>query len=125
MAKDSPTPIPPPPDVNPTAPPPATQYLRPGEQALRPGRVVDDENVAGLPVPAGGPPFDTEVTRRQRDRAIEAMKTLYPPAGIRPKSVSIRKAAERINKLQEFKEDKVSHDTVRLAGIELRDALEK
>src|SRR5262249_16384833 len=59
-----------------------------------------------------------EHTRWQRDRTIAAMKTIYPPHGIRPKGTSIQALTNRINKLPEFKENKVSDDTVRLADIE-------
>jgi hypothetical protein len=68
---------------------------------------------------------EAEHTRWQRDRTIEAMKTLLPPDGIRPKGMSIKKLTDRINKLSEFKEDKVSEDTVRLAHIEIKAALKK
>jgi hypothetical protein len=64
-------------------------------------------------------------TRRQRDRTIEAIKTLYPPNGIRPKDVSIAMLTNRINKLPEFKENRVSEDTVGRALQDIKVALEK
>ena len=63
--------------------------------------------------------------RRQRDRAINAIKSLYPPDGIRPKNVSIAALTERINKLTEFKDDKVSEDTVGRADNEIKAARKK
>jgi hypothetical protein len=63
-----------------------------------------------------------ESIRWQRDRAINAIKTLHPPDGIRPKTVSIAALTERINKLTEFKADKVSADTVGRADIEIKEA---
>jgi hypothetical protein len=68
---------------------------------------------------------ETEHTRWQRDRTIEAMKTLLPPDGIRPKGMSIKGLTDRINKLEEFQENKVSEDTVRLADTEIKDPLKK
>jgi len=53
------------------------------------------------------------------------MKTIYSPDGSRPKGVSIAVLTKRINKLPEFKEDKVSEDTVRLADLEIKAALKK
>jgi hypothetical protein len=73
------------------------------------------------PTPAAEP----EHTRGQRTRAVAAMKAIYSPHGIRPEGVSIKKLTDRINRLPEFKEDKVSEDTVRLADIEIKAALEK
>jgi hypothetical protein len=77
--------------------------------------------------PAEPPPMREEAaraepTRYQRDRTIEAMKTLFPPDGIRPRGrdMSIRRVTEKINKLSEFSEGKVSEDTVRLADKEIK-----
>jgi hypothetical protein len=70
-------------------------------------------------------PERAEATRWQRERAKAAMKTLYPPHGIHPEGVSIQAVTNRINRLEDFQEDKVSHDTVRLADIEIKTALEK
>jgi hypothetical protein len=56
-----------------------------------------------------------EPTRRQRDRTIEAIKSFYPPDGLRPKGVSIAALTKRINKLPEIKDSEVgevSEDTV-------------
>ena len=58
----------------------------------------------------------------QRDRTINAIKSLYPPDGIHPKSVSIAALTRRINKLPEFEDDKVSEDTVGRAAIEIKEA---
>jgi hypothetical protein len=66
-----------------------------------------------------------ESTRWQRDRTIEAIRSLYPPDGIHPKGVSIASLTKRINKLPEFKGDEVSEDTVRLADIEIKAAHKK
>jgi len=66
-----------------------------------------------------------EHTRYQRDRTIAAMKTHYPEDGIRPRGMSIKKLTDRINKLPEFQEGKVSEDTVRLADREIKAALKK
>lgn len=66
-----------------------------------------------------------EYARWQLDPAIKAMKSFYPPDGIRPKSVSIAKLTERINKLPEFKSREVSEDTVRRADIEIKAARKK
>jgi hypothetical protein len=63
-----------------------------------------------------------EPTRWQRDRTINAIKSFYPPDGIRPKGVSIAALTKRINKLLEFKGGEVSEDTVRLADIEIKEA---
>jgi hypothetical protein len=60
-----------------------------------------------------------EHTRWQRDRTIEAIKALHPPDGIRPKGTSIQALTNRINKLPDFQENRVSPDTVRLADIEI------
>ena len=59
-------------------------------------------------------------TRPQRDRVIRAIKSHYPPDGIRPKGVSIKALTERINRLSEFEDGDVSEDTVRLADIEIK-----
>ena len=61
-----------------------------------------------------------EPTRWQRDRTIKAIKSLYPPDGIRPKGVSIAALTKRINKLPEFKGGEVSEDTVRRAASEIK-----
>ena len=66
-----------------------------------------------------------EPTRWQRDRTIEAIKTLYPPDGIRPKGVSIAMLTNRINKLPEFKENQISEDTVGRALADIKVAPEK
>jgi hypothetical protein len=71
------------------------------------------------------PPLESELakaepTRWQRDRTINAIKSLHPPNGIRPKSVSIAALTQRINKLPEFKGDEVSEDTVRRADVEIK-----
>ena len=66
-----------------------------------------------------------EPTRGQRDRTIEAIKSFYPPDGIRPKGVSIAALTRRINKLSEFKDDEVSEDTVGRADNEIKAARKK
>ena len=58
--------------------------------------------------------------RWQRDRTIKAIRSIFPPDGIRPKDVSIAALTKRINKLPEFKGDEVSEDTVRRADIEIK-----
>jgi hypothetical protein len=68
---------------------------------------------------------ETESTRWQRDRTIAAIKTIYPPDGIRPEGVSIAALTNRINRLPGFKDLKVSEDTVGRADIELKTALGK
>jgi transposase-like protein len=65
-------------------------------------------------------PPKTEHTRWQLDRTIVAIRALHSPHGIPPQGTSIRKLTNRLNKLQEFKEDEVSHDTVRRAVIEIK-----
>jgi hypothetical protein len=66
-----------------------------------------------------------EHTRWQRDRVIAVMKEFYSPHGIRPKGVSIKRLTDRINRLSEFKENRVSEDTVRLADFEIKAPLKK
>ena len=50
------------------------------------------------------------------------MKSIFPPDGIRPKGMSIARLTKRINKLPEFKDQKVSEDTVGRADIEIKTA---
>jgi len=66
-----------------------------------------------------------EHTRWQRDRVIAVMKEFYSPHGIRPTSVSIQALTDRINRHKEFQGNQVSHDTVRLADIEIKAAPQK
>ena len=54
-----------------------------------------------------------------------AIKSFYPPDGIRPKGVSIAALTRRINKLPEFKDDEVSEDTVGRADNEIKAARKK
>jgi len=53
------------------------------------------------------------------------MKEFYSPHGIRPTSVSIQALTDRINRHKEFQGNQVSHDTVRLADIEIKAAPQK
>ena len=77
------------------------------------------------PQPPEPKPTEVERTRWQRDDVIRAMKTLYPPDGIRPRGVSIAAVTKRIKTLPEFKEKQVSEDTVRLADLEIKVARKK
>jgi hypothetical protein len=108
---------------NPESEKPATQVLGPQPPGviLKPSFVVDEDFIPP-PTPPPAPAPEDEPTRWQRARAIVAMKGFYPPDGLRPKSISIRMVTDRINKLEEFQENKVSHDTVRLADIEIKAA---
>jgi hypothetical protein len=74
---------------------------------------------------AGDELAEVEPTRWQRDRTIEAIKTLHPPDGIRPKGVSIATLTNRINKLPEFKENQISEDTVGRALEDIKAARKK
>jgi hypothetical protein len=67
---------------------------------------------------------ETEPTRRQRDRLFPVLETLTP-GGVRPKGMSIKGLTDRINKLPEFKDDKVSEDTVGRALRGMRAAVKK
>jgi hypothetical protein len=71
------------------------------------------------------PEAKAEPTRGQRDRTINAIKSLYPPDGIRPKDVSIAALTRRINKLPDFETDEVSEDTVGRADREIKAARKK
>lgn len=111
---------------------PAAPAEPPPEPAIaETGEILATVGQAPKPAPPTElPPPDSELaraepTRWQRDRTIEAIKALHPPDGIRPKGVSIATLTIRINKLPEFKENRVSEDTVRLADMEIKAALEK
>src|SRR6476660_4914294 len=52
-----------------------------------------------------------ESTRWQLDPTIEAIKSIYPPDGIRPKGVSIAMLTKSVNRLSEFEDHNVSEDT--------------
>jgi hypothetical protein len=54
----------------------------------------------------------SEPTRWQRDRVIVALKRLLPPDGLRPKGRSVQWVTDKLNELSEFKDNKVSPDTV-------------
>jgi hypothetical protein len=64
-------------------------------------------------------------TRWQREHTIEVIKMLLPPDGIRPKGVSIATLTNRINKFPEFKENRVSEDTVGRALKDIKAARKK
>jgi len=68
---------------------------------------------------------DIESTRWQREPVIRVMKRFYPLDGVRPKGVSIARLTARINREPEFRDKNVSEDTVRLADIDIKDALKK
>jgi hypothetical protein len=88
-----------------------------------PAPPTEPPRVEPEPLPPPEPELvKAEHTRWQRDRTIEAIRSLYPPDGIRPKGVSIAALTKRINKLLEFKGGDVSEDTVRLADIEIKAA---
>jgi hypothetical protein len=73
----------------------------------------------------GSEPTETETTRWARELVIAVAKRHFPPEGKRPKGVSIASLTKRFNKEPEFKENKVSEDTVDRAFKDIEAARQK
>jgi len=112
----------------PAEPPPEPAIAETGEIPATVGRAPEPAPHTEPPqVEPEPPPPEPQLVRAkpthwQRDRTIEAIKTLHPPDGIRPKGVSITALTNRINKLPQFKENRVSEDTVGRALKDIKTA---
>jgi hypothetical protein len=114
------------PQQPPPAPPPDESAIADPAPVSASAADVGDQVGAVTSGDTEAPPEpEPEYTRWQRDRTIEAIKTLHPPHGIRPKGTSIQALTNRINKLPEFQGNQVSDDTVGRALKDIETAPEK